>query len=127
MRKFAEDIIAAWKAQRKKRSGRYSTDGTTVFAWGTPVATRALDGRRFIVEVARGDGAAHLIGCLRSTFPRAVVVAKIDMYYSTIYEPTIHYPPRRTAHKVRIGKPPPRIKSRASSAGAAAAVAMEAT
>jgi hypothetical protein len=108
MRKFAALLIEAWRVGKPKTVGRYRTDGTSVFAWGSIIATRSLDGRRFIVECSRGDGANHLIGCLRSAFPRAVRVEKIDMYYSTIYEPTIHYPPRRPAHKVRIGTPPRR-------------------
>jgi hypothetical protein len=110
MRKFAEVLIKAWTERRKKKMGRYSTDGTTVYAWGTPIATRALDGRRFIVTRTRGDGTNHLIGCLRKAFPRAAVVEKIDMYYSTIDEPTIHYPPRRPPHKIRVGTPPRKEK-----------------
>ena len=108
MRKFVVQILAAWKAHKAKRVGRYRTDGTTVYAYGTPIATVALSGRRYIVQHTRGDFSNHLIGCLRDAFPRAIVVAKIDMYYSTIYEPTIHYPPRRAPHKIRVGKPPPR-------------------
>lgn len=110
MREFAATITAAWKARKKKHVGNYSTDGTTVYAYGTPVATRALDGRRYIVTHARGDMATHLIGCLRAAFPRAIAVEKIDVYYSSIYEPTVHYPPRRPPHKIRVEKPPPRQK-----------------
>lgn len=111
MRKFAEEVIAAWKERRKKKVGHYGTDGTTVYAYATPIATVALNGRRYIVADVRGDGGAHLINCLRSAFPRAVIVGRIDMYYSTIYEPTIHYPPRRAPHKIRIGKPPATLRT----------------
>lgn len=102
MRKFAVQIIEAWRQRRSKKIGHYATDGTTVFAWSTPIATRALNGRRYVVDRTKGDMSNHLAGSLRATFPRAVVVARIDMFYSTIYQPTIHYLPRRPAHKIAI-------------------------
>lgn len=109
MRKFASDVLTAWAERREKSSGRCYTDGTTVYAFSTPVATRALDGKRYIVAYAQGDAAAHLIGCLRARYPRAIIVAKIDTFYSSIYTPTIHYQPRRAAHKVRVGWPPGKV------------------